>query len=49
MVILQRRLIKWRENGHVTEVASLMNGECLCYGGGQCNGGRILMLQRWSV
>ena len=24
-----------RENGHVTEVASLMEGEWSCYGGGQ--------------
>ena len=45
MVIQQR----WRENGHVTEVACLMNGEWLCYGGGQYNGGRIVILQRWSV
>ena len=30
---------------------SLMEGEWLCYGGGQFNGGRMvsLMLQRWSV
>ena len=28
-----------RENGHVTEVDSLMQGEWLCYGGGQFNGG----------
>ena len=27
MVILQRWLVKWRENGPVTEVASLMAGE----------------------
>ena len=43
------------------EVASLMEGEWLCYGGGQFNGGRkvmlggqfnggrMVMLQRWSV
>ena len=53
-----------RENGHVTEVeslmerrmvmlevASLMEGEWSCYGGGggQFNGGRMVMLQRWPV
>ena len=38
-----------RDNGHSTEVASSMNDEWLCYEGGQCNGGRIVMLQRWSV
>ena len=27
-------------NGYVTEVASIMEGEWLCYGGGQFNGGR---------
>ena len=24
-------------------------GECTCYGGGQFNGGRMVMLQRWSL
>ena len=24
-------------------------GECTCYGGGQFNGGRMVMLQRWPV
>ena len=24
-------------------------GECTCYGGGQFNGGRMVMLQKWSV
>ena len=39
-----------RQNGHVTEVASLMEGEeWSCYRGGQFKGGRIIMLQRWSV
>ena len=61
------------ENGHVTEVGTngrrmvislrwgLMEGEWLCYGGGQFNGeskimlggqfkgGRMVMLRRWSV
>ena len=26
-----------------------MEGEWLCYGGGQFNGGRMVMLQRWSL
>ena len=37
------------ENGHVTEIASLMEGEWSCYGGGQFKEGRIVMLQRWPV
>ena len=28
---------------------SLMEGQWSCYGGGQFNGGRMVMLQRWSV
>ena len=32
-----------------TEVASLMEGEWLCYRGGQFNGVRMVMLQRWTV
>ena len=35
---------KWRENGHVTEVVSLMEGEWSCYRGGQFNGGRMVMI-----
>ena len=31
------------------EVASLIEGEWSCYKGGQFNGGRMVMLQRWSV
>ena len=38
-----------RENGHVTEVVTLMEGEWSYYRGGQFNGGRIVMLQRWPV
>ena len=49
MVMLQRWPVKWRENGHVMEVASLKQGEWLCYRGGQFNGGSMVMLQRWSV
>ena len=33
MVLLQRRLVQWRGNGNVREVASLMGG-----GGGGGNG-----------
>ena len=36
-----------REN--VTEVVTLMEEEWSCYRGGQFNGGRKVMLQRWSV
>ena len=38
-----------RENGHVTEVVTLMEGEWSYYGGGQFNRGRMIMLQRWSL
>ena len=38
-----------RENDHVTEIASLMEGEWSCHGGGQFNGERMVMLRRWSV
>ena len=33
----------------VTEVASLKEGEWSCYRCGQFNGGKMVMLQRWSV
>ena len=33
----------------VTEVVSLMKGEWSFYRGGQCNGGRMVMLQRWLI
>ena len=33
----------------LTELASLMEGEWLCYRGGLFNGGRMIMLERWSV
>ena len=48
MVMLRRWLVSWRENGHVTEITTLMEGEYSCYGGGQFKG-RMVMLQRWSV
>ena len=37
------------ESGHSTDVASLMEGAWSCYRGGQYNGGRMVMLQRWPV
>ena len=30
-------------------MVSLMEGELLCYGGGQFNGGSMVMLQKWSL
>ena len=38
-----------RENGHVTEVATLIEGEWSCYRGDHFNEGRIVILQRWPV
>ena len=48
-----------RENGYVTELTSLMEGEWSCYSlmkgewscyrGGQFNGGSMVMLLRWPV
>ena len=37
------------ENGYVTELACLTEGEWSCYGGGQFKAGRMVMLQRWPV
>ena len=37
------------ENGHVTEVASLKEGEWSCYRGGQFNGERMVLLRRCPV
>ena len=37
------------ENGHVTEVESLMEGEWFCYRGGLFNDGGFVMLERWLV
>ena len=48
MVMLRRWSVQWRENDHVREAASLIEGECPCYRGGQFKGGRMV-LQRWSV
>ena len=49
MVMLQRWPVFWTENGHVTEVVSLMEAEWSCYRGGHFNGGRIFILWRWPV
>ena len=38
-----------RENGYVTEVDSLLEGEWLCYRVGLFNGGRMVMLWRWPL
>ena len=35
MVTFQRWSVYWKENGHVTEVATLKEGEWSCYRGGQ--------------
>ena len=40
---------KWRENGHVTEVVTNGGTMVILYGGGQFSGGRMVMLQRWSI
>ena len=37
------------ENGHVTEVVTLIKGEWSCYRNRQLNGGRMVMLRRWPV
>ena len=34
---------------YVMVVVSLMEGEWSCYRGGLFNGGRMVMLQKWSV
>ena len=38
MVMLQRWPFHRRENGHFTEVLTLMEGQWSCYRGGQFNG-----------
>ena len=37
MVILRRWSVSWRENGYVTEVVNLMEGEWSCYRSGHVN------------
>ena len=49
MVMLWRCHFNGRENGHVTEVVSLIEGEWSYYGGGQFKGGRIVIVRRWPV
>ena len=49
MVTLQRWSFYWKENGHVTEVVTLMEGEWSCYEGGYFKGGRMVLLQRKPV
>ena len=34
-LVLERWLVQWGKNIHVTEVASLKEGEWSCYGGGK--------------
>ena len=41
--------VQWRENSHVMEGASLIEGGRSCYIGGQFNGGRMVMLRKWSL
>ena len=38
-----------RENVHVMVVVSLMEVEWSCYRGGMFIGGRMVILQKWSV
>ena len=55
MVMLQKRSLCWRGNGHTEVVLWRENGhvtEVVFNGGqyrGQYNGGRIVMLRRWPV
>ena len=41
MVMLQRWSVLWRDNGHSTEVVSLMEGEWSCYESGHFNDGHV--------
>ena len=47
--MLQRWSLQWRETGHVTEVVILLEGEWSCYRVSHFNGGRMDMLQKWSL
>ena len=49
MVTLQRWSCYWKENGHVTEVVTLIEGEWSCYRGDYFNEGVMVILQRWQV
>ena len=46
--MLERWSVLRRENDHVREVLTLMEGEWSCYGGGQFKEGRM-MLRRLSL
>ena len=37
------------ENGYLTQVVGLVEGQLLCYRGDHFNGGKMVMLQRWPV
>ena len=42
--MLRRWPVERRGNGNATKVASLMERQWSCYGGGQFNGGRMINL-----
>ena len=42
-------VVRLRENGHVTEMVTLIEGEWSCYRGDHFNEGRMVILQRWIV
>ena len=48
-MVMLLRWTKWKDNGHSTEVANLMEGEWSFYGGGQFKGGRMMMLRAASL
>ena len=43
------KVARLRENGHVTEVVTLIEGEWSCYRGDHFNEGVMVILQRWPV
>ena len=49
MYMLWWRSVLWRENAHVTEVASLNEGEWLCYRGSLFNGGGMVVMEVASL
>ena len=49
MVTLEWWSVLRRENDHVREVVSFMEGEWSCYRDGQFKGGRMVMLRRLSL
>ena len=49
MSCYRNRQLNGGENGHVTEVVTLMKGEWSCYRNHQFNGGSMVMLWRWPV